>query len=119
MLVLKELNALDRPIITVLNKIDACFNPSLLHKLRITYPKTVQISALTHEGFDLLLEKMTEEIQALRKRVRLRIPQSQYALVSELMREGRVVSCDYEDNDIFIDVEIPARLEHKIKEYER
>jgi GTP-binding protein HflX len=51
--------------------------------------------------------------------VRLRIPQSQYALVSELMREGRVVSCDYEDNDIFIDVEIPARLEHKIKEYER
>ena len=119
MLVLKELNALDRPIITVLNKIDACFNPSLLHKLRITYPKTVQISALTHEGFDLLLEKMTEEIQALRKRVRLRIPQSQYALVSELMREGRVISCDYEDNDIFIDVEIPARLEHKIKEYER
>ncbi|MGD0664633.1 MAG: GTPase HflX [Rhabdochlamydiaceae bacterium] len=119
MLVLKELNALDRPIITVLNKIDACFNPSLLHKLRITYPKTVQISALTHEGFDLLLEKMTQEIQALRKRVRLRIPQSQYALVSELMREGRVISCDYEDNDIFIDVEIPARLEHKIKEYER
>ncbi|MGH2638504.1 MAG: HflX GTPase family protein, partial [Rhabdochlamydiaceae bacterium] len=119
LIVLKELHAGDRPIITVLNKIDACFNPGILHKLRIKYPKTVQISALTHEGFDQLLEKMTEEIQALRKKIRLRVPQSHYSLVSELIREGRVIECDYEDNDIVMYVEIPGRLEHKVKEYER
>ena len=117
--VLKELEAAERPTITVLNKIDACFNPAVLHKLRIKYPKTVRISALTREGFEELLEKMTAEIQALRKRVKLRVPQSQYAVVSELLREGRVISCEYEENDIVIDVEIPGRLEHKVKEYER
>ncbi len=117
--VLKELEAAERPTITVLNKIDACFNPAVLHKLRIKYPKTVRISALTREGFEELLEKMTAEIQALRKRVKLLVPQSQYAVVSELLREGRVISCDYEENDIVIDVEIPGRLEHKVKEYER
>jgi GTP-binding protein HflX len=114
MQILKELDALDRPVITVLNKIDACFSPAILHKLRIKYPKTVQISALTEEGFDHLLEKMTQEIQSLRKKVRLRVPQSHYALVSELMREGRVIQCDYEENDIMMYVEIPGRLEHKV-----
>jgi GTPase len=117
MQVLKELNATSRPIITVLNKIDACFNPAILHKLRIKYPKTVQISALTHEGFERLLEQMTEEIQSLRKKVKLRVPQSHYALVSELMREGRVIECNYEDNDIVIEVEIPGRLEYKVKQF--
>ncbi len=119
MAVLKELGAEKRPIITVLNKIDACFNPAILQKLRIKYPKTVQISALTREGFDQLIELMAEEIKALRKQVKLRVPQSDYALVSELMREGRVIECDYEDNDVMMFVEIPAKLEYKIKQYER
>lgn len=115
--VLKELKAIDRPIITVLNKIDACQDRSVLHKLRIQYPKTVQISALTKEGFDELQDMMVHEIGALRKTLRLRIPQSHYALVSELMREGRVIESDYEDNDILLHVEIPARLESKVKPF--
>lgn len=115
--VLKELKAADRPIITVLNKIDACFNPAILQKLRIKYPKTVQISALTEEGFDHLIEKMTQEIQALRMQLKLRVPQSHYSLVSELMREGRILDCDYVDNDILMVVEIPGRLEHKVRAF--
>ncbi len=119
MLVLKELGAASRPIITLLNKVDACFSPSILHKLRIKYPKTVQISALTHQGFDLLLEQMEKEIQSLRKTIKLRIPQSHYALVSELMNEGRVIECLYEENDILLEVEISGQLEHKTKAFQR
>lgn len=112
--VLKELNALDHPVITVLNKIDQCSNPGILQRLRIKYPKTVQISALNSTGFNDLLEIMTEEISNLRKRVKLRIPQSHYALISELMREGRVLSSEYEENDVLLEIEIPAYLEHKV-----
>ena len=114
--VLKELNA-NNPMITVLNKVDACTTPGILHKFRIKYPKTVPISALTKEGFDRLMELMIEEIAALRKTVRLRVPQSHYALVSELMREGKVLQCDYEENDILIHVEVPSRLEPKVKPF--
>lgn len=116
--VLKELRADGRPIIHVLNKIDACQEMSILHRLRIKYPKTVQISALTGQGFDHLMEQMIQEIGALRKTFRLRIPQSHYALVSELMREGKVLSCDYEDNDILLHVEVPSRLEPKVRQFE-
>ncbi|MBI2743727.1 MAG: GTPase HflX [Chlamydiales bacterium] len=115
--VLKELNALDHPVITVLNKIDQCNNPVLLQKLRIKYPKTVQISALHQVGFDQLLEIMTQEISNLRKKLKLKIPQSHYALVSELMKEGRVISSEYEENDILLEIEIPARLEYKVQPF--
>jgi GTPase len=115
--VLKELEAGDRPIITVLNKVDASQNPALLAKFRIKYPKTVAISALDKTGFDHLLEVMMQEIAKMRKMVKLRIPQSHYALVSELMREGKVIESLYEDNDILLKVEIPARLEHKVHSF--
>ena len=117
MMVLQELGV-SKPTITVLNKVDACFDPKILHKLRIKYPKTVQISALTREGFEFLLEMMTEEIKALRVRVKLRIPQSHYALISEIMQEGRIIEKDYEGNDVILEVEIPNRLVHKVKPHE-
>lgn len=117
MKVLTELHAADRPIITVLNKVDQCKNPLLIHKLRLKYPKTVAISALQRTGFDELLERMEQEISKLRTIVHLRIPQSQYALISELMREGRVISSEYDENDVLLQIEIPSYLEHKVKKF--
>lgn len=115
--VLEELNALDHPVITVFNKIDECKDPGVIQRLRLKYPKTVEISALHQIGFDHLLEIMTQEISNLRKRFKLCIPQSNYALVSELMREGRVISSEYEENDVLLEIEIPARLEYKVLPY--
>lgn len=117
MAVLKELGAEEHPIITVLNKIDQCENPATLSKFRVKYPKTVAISAVSGTGFDDLMEIMMKEISLLRKVVSCRIPQSHYGLVSELMREGRVISCEYEENDILIKLEIPGRLEYKVQPF--
>jgi GTP-binding protein HflX len=117
MRVLKELGAEGYPIITVLNKIDQCTNPALAAKFRIKYPKTVSISALQGIGVDDLLELMVKEVSLLRKVINARIPQSHYAIVSELMREGRVIECDYEENDILLKAEIPARLEYKVQPF--
>jgi GTP-binding protein HflX len=117
MKVLEELGAKGCPIITVLNKSDQCKNPTMFYRFRVKYPKTVQICALDGTGFDLLLEQMMKEISLLRKVVKLRIPQSDYGLVSELMREGRVVHSDYEENDVVIEVEIPLRLESKVEPF--
>lgn len=115
--VLKELGAEDKPIITVLNKIDVCSDHSLLAKFRILYQKTVPICAATGEGFDLLLDSMMREIALLRRTVRVKIPQSHYALISELMRLGRVLECEYEENDVLMKLEIPASLEHRVQPF--
>lgn len=115
--VLKELGVADQPIITALNKIDRCDDQKILQKLRASYPKTVPISALERKGFTQLIDSMIEAIASLRKSVRLCIPQSHYALVSELMRDGRVISIEYEENNILMEVEIPVSYEHKIEAF--
>ncbi|MES2273657.1 MAG: GTPase HflX [Chlamydiota bacterium] len=116
--VLKELGATKHPIITVLNKVDLCANKEMIHRMRIKYPKTVEISALQKTGFDVLMELMIREIALLRKTVKLRVPQSQYVLVTEVMREGKIISCEYEENDILLEIEIPQHLEHKISHFQ-
>ncbi len=116
--VLKELGADKHPTITVLNKVDVAEGRLMIEKMRLTYPKTVEISALTGLGFDRLLELMIKELSLLRKVMHLRIPQTQYALVSELMREGKVLSTDYVENDVLLEVEVPLALEQKVAHFE-
>ncbi|MCH9614075.1 MAG: GTPase HflX [Chlamydiia bacterium] len=115
--VLKELGAGERPMITVLNKIDAAEDKDLLAKFRVNYPNTVPISAKNHEGFEDLFHIMERELKKLRKTLNLRIPQSHYALVSELMSVGTVHSLEYEENDVILDIEIPSHLEHKVLQF--
>jgi GTP-binding protein HflX len=112
--VLKELGATKHPILTVLNKIDQLENRNLINRMKIKYPKTLEISALNKTGFDELMDHMIREISLLRKVVKLRVPQSHYALVTEIMGEGKVLSCEYEENDILLEMEIPHHLERKV-----
>lgn len=115
--VLKELGAKEKPIITVLNKIDALENKTVLQQLRIKYPHTVPISALKREGFEELVDRMTEELSKQRKIVTLRIPQADYAVVSEVMRLGHVLNREFEENDVLIKVDLPSNAVGKVRDY--
>lgn len=115
--VLKELGATHQRVIHVLNKVDLCQDRLMLSRLRIEYSNTVAISAKDGSGFKELLELMMKEIASLRKTVSLRIPQSHYALVSELMRQAKVLALEYEENDILMQVEIPLSLESKVAQF--
>lgn len=112
--VLKELEVKNRPMITVLNKVDLCENRLMVDRVRFKYPKTAEISALNKMGFDRLLELMIQEISNLRKTVHLRVPQSEYSLLSSMIRESKIISCEYEENDILLEIEIPRQFERKV-----
>ncbi len=116
--VLKELGAGNKTIITVLNKIDRCEHPAMIHRLRMSYPKNVQISALLHQGFDELQEVMIHELAKQRQLIELRIPQSEYGAVSEIMRVGHVIKQDYDENDILLKVELPISLANKMRKFQ-
>lgn len=115
--VLRELNASEKPIITVLNKIDRCENLSMVDRMRVKYPRTVSISALKKEGFEGLTDIMIKELSESRRTVKVRIPQSQYELASEMMRKGKVIRKDYEDNDILMFLEMPVEMIPRMKEF--
>jgi GTPase len=114
---LKELNAAQTAVITVLNKADQCKDRKMIDRLRIRYPKTVVISALHQIGFDELMQIMMQELGALRQVVKLKIPQSEYALVAIIRREGNVLYEEYEENMVIIRAEIPLSLTHRFDPY--
>ncbi len=114
---LKELNADKAPIITVLNKVDICTEPSRIERIRILYPKTVIISASQKTGFKELAEMMMNELTELRKVLKLKIPQSEYALVAEIRRIGNVLYEEYEENNVVIRASIPLNLSHRFDPY--
>lgn len=116
--VLKELNAGNKPIITVFNKIDQISHPTILHRLRMSYPKNVSISALTHEGFDELQEMMIRELSRQRKVMIVRVPQREYSIVSEIMRFGHILQQDYEENDVILKIDVPHSLANKLALYQ-
>lgn len=115
--VLQELGAKDKPIITVLNKIDQCQDPNVIKKFRLTYPKTIAISALEKRGFEDLEEMMVQELSRQRRSVHLRIPQSDYAVVSEVIRVGNILSQNYDENDVLLHVDLPASLAGKLNRF--
>ena len=120
--VLSELKAMDRPIITVINKVDLAeegnaHQREMIQKLRLTYPRSIQVSALTGEGFDLLFEEMIEVLKTRRKRVQVRIPQSEYSIVASAIRDGTVFSQSYVENDVVVDVELPLSHAQQLAQY--
>lgn len=116
--VLKELDAEKKPIITVLNKMDRVQeNPGMLHRLRLTYPKTVCLSALQRTGFDDLERVMLQEISKTRRTVQLRIPQSEYGTVSGMIHAGHILDQDYNGNDVLIKIDLPAQVIGRLQKY--
>jgi GTP-binding protein HflX len=117
--VLKELGAGDKPIITVLNKMDCPGSPTHAVRLRTIYPHTVQISAVEGTGLDELQDVIIEELQKQRRLVQLSIPQSEYSIVTEVMRVGHIVEKEYVDNDILLTVELSVEWAERLKKYQK
>lgn len=119
--VLEELHAKERPIITVINKCDLVEETSWqranIQKLRLSYPRSIQISALTGEGLDNLFQEMIEVLKNWRKRVQVRIPQSEYQLMATAIREGTIFSKEYDGNAILVDVELPLLYAEQLAPY--
>jgi len=117
MKVLKELGVKDKPMIVVLNKIDLVTHKDSLRRFKILYDNVIEISAVTKEGFESLHNALENEASKFAKVFKLRIPQSEYRLVDEIIREGRVIETDYEENDVLLSAEIPKQLESKLSSY--
>ncbi len=114
---LKELNAQDESILTILNKVDQCPDQQMISRLRMHYPNTVAISATERTGFDELAQMMMRELLERRKIVKLKVPQSEYALVATLRNEGKILYEEYEGNDVILRAEVPINLLHRFDVY--
>ena len=115
--VLDELNIKDKPIITILNKIDLVKDKGVVARFKLKYPRVVPIAASSGQGLDRLTEYMVTALKDLRETVNLRVPQKDYAVLSQILEQGDVLYRDYEGNDVLLKVQIPKHLKSKVKAF--
>jgi len=115
--VLKELGAEDKPIITVLNKIDRVIDPEALATLDRKYPDALHISAFTGEGLEDLLKACSDHLADRVRRRDYRIPQFRGDLISLLHRDAKVLSTGYDGDDILVSAVVPPTIAGRLEAF--
>lgn len=101
--VLEEIGATETPRIIVLNKIDKLAeNAAQLAHVTTRFPDAVCISAKTHEGFDVLAERICDEL--LGKTQAYVIPLEKQALLQEVRKNGIIVEESWLDDGIHLTI---------------
>jgi GTP-binding protein HflX len=109
--VLKELGADGKRMLVVLNKVDLLPDPSRRREIASHFQRPVLTSLHTGEGVDELCHRLSEMLLDKAMRMTLRIPQARMDLVALIHREGKLLSKEYENNDLLVTTTIPRRLE--------
>ena len=115
--IVEELGAGNKPVVTVLNKIDLVGNHEKEYLSR-EFPGCVAISALHKTGFENLLNSVSQCLSGERERVNFRIPQDKAEIVALLHRRGHVLSEEYTSRDVIVDAEVDRKLRTQLREYE-
>ncbi len=108
--VLKELEAEQKKMLIVLNKIDL-IPPERRAQVAAHFDKPVLVSLHTGEGVDELGDRLSEMMLDRTVRLKLRLPQSEFGLMSVIHQQGKLLHQDYEENDVLIDTVLPRRFE--------
>lgn len=112
--VLADLDAIDKPIITALNKIDKMENKEIFEKQITRFENAVPISALYSLGIDKLIDKINEFLKSHMVLLKIFLPLKEGKLLSLIYREGKVLKEIYHDNGVYIEANVPYLLRQKI-----
>lgn len=112
--VLEQLHAQDKPMITVLNKIDLLDDKTWLQRLKSDFPNSVDISAKFKQNLGVLLDIIQGNFIARMVRLELMVPHSRMDLVDLFYREGRVETVEYLQKGIKIKVNLQKILSQKL-----
>ncbi len=104
--VLTEIGCGEKPVLAVLNKVDAVRNIGDLEMIETLYPDSISVSARTGFGLDNLAEAVTTRYKGAELLLRVVSSQSNGKVQSFLRAHGRVLNEHYADNSIVIDAHL-------------
>ena len=113
--VLGELKALDKPIITVLNKIDMLQKDKNLESYLKRYENSVAISALKKTNLPGLSKLIESNLSLSRTIIKKLIPHSEMRLISTIRKQGIIFKERYGLRGVYIEAEVPAILAAKLE----
>ena len=116
--VLEELNALDKPMILVLNKIDKASEENIL-KIKEKYKdlKSIEISAKDGTNLEELLKEACKDLPYTLKKFQVLIPYTDQAMVAYLHRGSKVDSEEYKEEGTLMSVQADDEVYNKCEKY--
>jgi GTP-binding protein HflX len=115
-LVLKELEAEQKPRLHVMNKIDL-LEPKQREALRDD-AQTVHVSAVRGVGIATVLERIDQVLEEDPvSRVRLSIPQKEGKVLAMLAARSRIYSRQYKDGLVEMEAEAPESVVRRVREF--
>jgi GTP-binding protein HflX len=115
--VLEDLGADSKKMITVLNKVDCLADESTLHALRLHFPDSVFISALTGRGLDELLHRMADMLSDRVVKVEVALPLERTDLLSLLHRTSNVLSIGYKQGCANVVAAVSPKVYARLERY--
>jgi GTP-binding protein HflX len=115
--VLKQLGADGKQTLMVFNKIDKLEQSGNVERVVDSTVHAVTVSAATGEGIDRLHHEMQIMLREWRMELKLRIPQSESALIAQIYQSGRVLTVTYVGDAALITAHLPPMLQGKLKPY--
>jgi GTP-binding protein HflX len=117
MKVLEELGADSKKMITVLNKVDCITDESTMHTLRLHFPESVFVSALTGKGLDELVHRMADMLADRVSKVEVVLPLDRTELLSLLHRTSCVLSVGYDQGHVNVVAAVSPRIYALLEPY--
>lgn len=115
--VLNELGVLNKPIITVLNKIDRIKDKDSLNIIRSRLEDAVEVSALNGDGMERFISLLEEKLYSSLKIIKIRVPYDKMSIKSNLYGECKVLNEDYEADYAVFTVEADEEVYGKYRDY--
>jgi len=114
--VLRELESQDKPRLYVMNKLDLL--PEIKRESLVNTDSVIHVSAAKGNGMDKLLQRIDELIeQDPVRQVRLRVPQSEGKALATLDAKGIVLSREYREGYVELEVQIPESVLRQLKSF--
>ncbi len=113
--VLHELGCSKKPIVLVLNKMDAVSDPVELTILAKVEPRSVAVSAITGQGLDKLTEIVRREAESHWEEGTAEFFAGDGRLQAHLRDKGDVLSCDYNGDRVKLRLRLPIREAAKLR----
>ncbi len=108
--VLEEIKADRVPRLVILNKCDLIEGNELaVSELDAAFPDAIKVSAKSHEGFEKLLERITERL--LGTQALFKIPMSQNSLVELARKNGTIIQEEWQEDCIVLNARIPGTID--------
>lgn len=115
--VLTELNATNKPIILLLNKVDMVDDELKLHNVKSAHPNAILISVKTGFNLDILISEMLRLVQGRSETLLLSFPISEDHLIGQISRDGVILSINYTEDSIEVKANIQRIYYEKYRKY--